>query len=144
MIVALRKSVWQNATVRDRTIFKYAAKRLKIFGVPAEYEIGSGQEWLLSADPRITFKDLADLGTLVKGIAGNTTYKLPVKDGKLDVPQLRIDMSQWVSTRVVWPVDLEDVEDPYAAVLAAQNTPAVLRASGGIPEGLTPIGTELP
>lgn len=151
MIIALRKTAWQNATVRDRTIFKYAAKRLKIFGEPADYETGSGQEWLLSADPRITLKDLADLGTLVKGIAGNTTYKLPkgidsenpdIK--KAAVAQLRSDIAPWVQSRVVWPVDLEDVEDPYAAVLKAQNTPAVLRASGGIPEGLTPVGTELP
>lgn len=142
MIIALRKSAWQNATQRDRTIFRYATRRLQIFGQPALYETAAAQEWLLSADSRLTLKDLADLGKLVQGIKDNTTYKLPLnEDGSLDVEQLHTDMEAWLAPRVVWPVDLEDVEDPYAAVLAAQNAPAALQASGGIPDGLTPVET---
>ncbi len=138
MNVAIRKSAWQNASVRDRTIFRYATRRLQIFGDPTLCETSTGQEWSLSADLRFTLKDLAVLGTLVRGIKDNTTYKLPMgEDGALDVEQLYEDMSAWVSSRVVWPVDLEDVEDPCAAVLAAQNAPAVLRAAFGIPDGLT-------
>ncbi len=141
MITGIRKSAWQNASVRDRTIFRYATRRLQIFGQPALYETGTGEEWFLSADLRLTLKDLADLGKLVQGIKDNTTYELPMVDGHLDVEQLHEDMEAWLSTRVVWPVDLEGVEDPYTAVLAAQNAPAALRAAGGIPSGLTPVET---
>ncbi len=144
MIYAIRKTAWDNASVRDRTIFRFAAKRLEL-GVPAPYKTGTGQKWLLFADTRFDLKDLADLGTLVKGIASNTTYVLPDGIDSPDVDtrraaraQLRSDVAAWLSARVVWPVDVGEGEDPYVAVLAAQNTPAALRAAGGIPDGLTP------
>jgi len=138
MIVGLRKSVWDGASVRDRTIFVHAIHH-GYLNQPAIFETGTGQQWCVFAHWDFTLKGLAELGTVAKGIASNTTYELPMKDGEVDLEQLHIDVSAWVASRVVWPVDLTDEDDVYAAVLAAQDAPAALRASGGIPSGLTPV-----
>jgi len=139
-VIAIKKSAWDNASVRDRTIFRYAAKRLGL-GVPATYKAGT-TIWYVFADTRFTLKDLAYLGTLVKGIATNTTYELPMTNGELDKIQLRKDVVNWVKTRVVWPVTIIEGDDPHMTVLATQNAPNALKAGDSVPSTWTPVDSD--
>lgn len=137
--IAIRKSAWDAASARDRTIFRYAAKLLEL-GDPAVYVNGGGVEWYISDDHRLRLKDVARLGVVVKGIAQNTTYELPLNGrGELDVEQLRADMKAWVTSRIVWPVDVEGSPNPWQAVLDAQGAPAVIRAGDSVPDTWTPV-----
>lgn len=137
-VVAIQASAWQNASARDRAIFRVAAEHVAIRGTPPVYTVG-GNDWFVSEDERFRLIDIGRLGVVAAGIAQNTTYQLPVSaTGDLLEDQLRIDMVAWVQPRIVWPVpDLQDDPNPWQTVLDAQGAPAAFRAAAGIPDGMT-------
>ena len=147
-VLAAQKIPWDNMPARGRTVLRYA---LDVeLGDPALYEIDpGGQKWYIWSDSHISIEDIADFATLFTG-SPSRTYTLPVgidssvaSVKRAAVAQLKSDNAGFVASNRVWPVPgLEDEDDPYAFVLAAQNAPATLKAGASVPNGLTVVDSE--
>jgi hypothetical protein len=144
--IAFKKTTFDAASQRDKTIFKLGASLLGI-GFPALYtDPSTGVLWYVSADPRVDLKLVAVMACLIAGIASNTTYTLPTSEGTLDVSKLRSDIDQWVRSRVVLPKDIAYTEEgnSFAETIAAQSPkpPDVFRAWDAVPANWIPFSSE--
>lgn len=106
---------------------------------PARFIAPGGNVWLVYDDHRIDLRDVAYFGKFA-----NLLASLPAEwdppDGLDDATaaEIRALLRGYLDSRVVWPVSVPEAEDPWMYVLGAQNAPAGVAASAGVPSNWTP------
>ncbi len=110
--IAIRKNAWDAASNSQRAILKLAMAKLQL-GVPSTFT-GGGQQWYVFDDSRITLKQVAILGKLVKGLAGLPRNWSPPMIQDEDGNDVRVDRGaveaqvyEFVKANVVLPRDVE-------------------------------------
>lgn len=146
--LAIRKSTWNNLNSTQQRVLRWGLVRLDL-GVPAEYR-ANGTRWFIFHDHRITLTDVAQLGTLIKGIATFSNHTPPTRaildeDGNVvrtvvDKRATKQDLVNYVRNNWVDPTTLTIPEDEDAAsfVLSAQGAPNSIQAAGSVPESWSP------
>ena len=139
-VVAIRKNVWDAASNSQRSILRWAMAELAL-GTPAVYANG-GQEFYVFVDSRITYRQVAVLGKLVKGLAGlPRNWSPPMiqddegNDVRVDRGAVEAQVYDFVKGNVVLPRDVSYSEggDLWQETLDAQGAPAAIKAAGAVP-----------
>lgn len=137
--IAIRQSAVQAMTVKQRRIARWVLSSVGLTA-PAAFTAPGGNVWLVFDDHRIDLRDVAYFGRFAALLA-----QLPAgwdpPDGwdDLTAGQVRALVREWLSSRVVWPVDVPEGEDPWQTVLDAQNAPAGVRAGNSVPTTWVPV-----
>jgi hypothetical protein len=153
-VLAIRKTAWNNLSVRDREIIRAIGSSLNL-GTPAEWIQPPNTRWFLFSDTRFSLGEIAYFGCVAANLndipAG---YQLPVIDilddqgvkiGEyVDRRQVRQDAKNFcenvASTPVVWPVTIPDgTANVWQYVLDVQGTPAAMQMGDHPPASWHPL-----
>ena len=146
-VIAIRKNAWDVASNAQRAILKLAVAKLQL-GQPATY-MGGGQEWYVFSDSRITHRQVAVLGTLMKGLAGLPSSWTPptiidaygADTGRVDRAATEALIFDFVKDNIVAPKDITyTAGDMWQETLDAQAAPGAIRAAGSVPASWSPVG----
>lgn len=128
--LAIRRSVFQGLTAKQRKIMHWVLDRIEL-GDPADYTAPGNTRWLVWDDPMIDLKDLAALGTL----AGNFPAAATAVADDDDTP--RKALREFVMSK--WKLDEPPMDEPnpHQWVLTNNGAPASVRA-GTLPDAWIP------
>jgi len=137
--LGIRKTAWQNLSVRDREIIRAIGETLNL-GVPAEWATPTDERWFVFCDTRFTVRELAYFGCIVANLGDIPAgYVLPGTRA-----EVRADAKNFcenvASVPVVWPVAIpEGTANVWQFVLDAQGTPAAMQMADHVPATWTPV-----
>ena len=159
--IAIRKNAYDNASAGQKSVLRLVLQKLEL-GTPAVYENGSGVQFYVFDDSRITLNDVKWVGWIVRVLANiEDVEAVEVRDIPLtetvqvqvpervwqEIPVLDENGDPtgdttfgWVETgNLIW-VDLEQpLGDPYDLVLSAQGAPNVVAAAERVPQSWTAV-----
>ena len=137
--IAIRLTLAQAMTVKQRRLARWAMASVGLID-PARFTAPGGNVWLVYDDHRIDLRDVAYFGKFAALLASLPAGWNP-PDGLDDATaaEVRALVRSYLASRVVWPVDVAEGDDPWMAVLDAQDAPASVAAGAGVPSNWTPV-----
>lgn len=147
-VIALQKTAVDNASNRKRRAVKWIldivlgrekrggeskadhADSLMSSEVPV-YDNGSGVLYYVYASSKWTVRAVAILAVVIKRLAS-----LPV-DATIDLTrqEFKEKMRASVQAHLVWPLTLEEGDDPFTEAVRQNGNPAAMKAARSIPPG---------
>ena len=108
-----------------------------LLGVPALFAAPDGQIWLIYDDPRMTLADAA-YGAVIFANLDSLDYDPTGKTPE----QIGSDIREWAQQFNPHVPEIPEDVNPWQYTLEANNAPAIVRMSSGIPEGWVPYSPE--